>query len=141
MPHIIKRHYKLKFAQIGLIKRMAFQDEIFSLISINKKSFFFVGLSKNDIDFLNHRGFFTHNSFLNIMIKYGFIFYFFFLFFIFKFFSSSSNFFILLFFISFSITQIFDDYLLGNRSDLTFIFWFLLSILSICFDDKKKQLY
>ena len=141
LPHTINSHYNLKFAQIGLIKRMAFQDEIFSLISINKNSFFFVGLSKKDIDFLNHRGFFTHNSFLNIMIKYGLIFYFLFLFFIFKFFSSSSNYFILLFFISFSITQIFDDYLFGNRSDLTFIFWFLLSILSICFDDKKKQLY
>ena len=140
LPNCINAASNLKFVQIGMIKRAIFQDKIYSLIKSDYKSFLFFGLSKKNYEKMLLGGFFPHNSYLSIMIKYGLIFYILFFFLLVIIFKKNRNIYLVLFFVLFSLTQIFDDYLLGNRSELTFFFWYMLSLLKFCYKENNQNI-
>lgn len=128
LPKCSDQRNKIKFAQIGLIKRVGYQDQIIEIVKKDKINFIFFGLKKENINLIINKGIFPHNSYISILLKYGLVFYIFFFYLIYTVISKNNNYFTILFLIMFCLSQIFDDYLLGNRSDLTFIFWYLLAI-------------
>jgi hypothetical protein len=84
------------------------------LIGINPKSYKNLIVSGN----------FTHNSILNIFTKYGLIFVIFIILILYKLMINNYYHFVLI--IIFMTTQMFDDYLIGNRIEISLFFWCLL---------------
>ena len=74
---------------------------------------------------------FTHNSYLNILWRYGFFMYLLiFLFLLFELIQNKKNYFFIITLIIITFSQSLDDYLLGNRFEMTLIFWLILGILN-----------
>lgn len=136
LPNCINKSQDIKFIYIGFAKRTEFFFNIYSQAKQEFKTFLFIGLSKKSLDFLFNNGSFPHNSYLYIIIKYGLLYYILFVAVVAVKLFESKNSKAIIFFVLLSSSQVFDDYLLGNRSEFTFVFWYLLSI----FINKKYNL-
>lgn len=120
-----KSHLILTYEIAGYNSRVEQLSEYFENIKFRNVQFFFFGLTLDEYKKLIQNNNFTHNSYLNIFFKYGLIFfllvYLFFLFLIKK--QNSIQFLVLVMFL---VSQIFDDYLFGNRFEVSMIFWSML---------------
>lgn len=122
------------YIYVGFLRRLDQNENIF-LNGLSIKEFLF-GFNHKKISINDRKGFFTHNSYLNLITRYGFISYVLFFFFMIRLIKSKNlDQEILFFLMLFIFFQNFDDYLFGNRLETTILFWFLFFSLI-----KKKVL-
>ncbi len=110
---------------IGLLSRTDQMNKYKKDLSFDL-SFVFFGMDPLKFDKELNLGNFTHNSFYNILLRYGLIFSLILLYFLSNLFIRSSSFYFDIIFMIIIMSQLFDDYLIGNRSELSFFIWFLL---------------
>jgi len=121
---------------IGLLSRIEQINEYKKELSFDS-SFLFFGLDPVKIDKQLNLGNFTHNSFYNILLRHGLIFTLILLYFLSNLFIRSTSFYFDIIFMIIITSQLFDDYLIGNRSELSFFIWFALGN----FFTTKKKIY
>lgn len=118
--HIINKSFKV----IGLLSR-------FDQIDAYKKNaspyykFIFVGMAPSKYKEQLTAGNFTHNSYYNMSIKYGVLFTLIVLYFLFILFIKKQSIYFDMIFLIIMSSQIFDDYLIGNRTEMSQFMWFL----------------
>lgn len=111
-------YYHLKSFQ----KRRSYQNEILNEIYYNNSNLIF-GLKKNDLKKLYSKGFFPHNSYLDILINYGLLGLILFLLSLLYLFNKHYNRQSIIFGFSILSLMAFDDYLIGNMFFTSVIIW------------------
>ena len=111
---------------VGLLSRIDQINDYKKELSFDS-SFLFFGMDPFEFDKQLNLGNFTHNSFYNILLRHGLIFTLILFYFLSNLFIRSTSFYFDIIFMIIITTQLFDDYLIGNRSELSFFIWFLLS--------------
>lgn len=124
--NLVNKTLKSFYPFIGLLSRIDQLHEYKKELSLDS-SYIFFGLDPVRFDKQLNSGNFTHNSFYNILLRYGLIFTLILLYFLSNLFIRSTSFYFDIIFMIIIISQLFDDYLIGNRSELSFFIWFLLS--------------
>ena len=118
----------LYWSYVGFLRRI---DQVNSLFDDNVSlKDLLVGFNKEKISNNNIRGLFTHNSYLNLITRYGLISYIIFIILIFNILKKENNKKNILFcFLIFLFFKNFDDYLFANRLEISMLFWFLFFAL------------
>ena len=129
--------YPLKnnlFLLSSFAQRSSMIEDFFKTVTIKS---FFLGTDNLDKPFFlkgNKKVYikgFTHNSYLNVFWRYGFIMYLlFFLFLLYEISLNKKNNYFIIALIIVTFTQAFDDYLLGNRFEVSALMWFCLAMLN-----------
>ena len=118
----------LYHSYVGFLRRIDQNSRIFG--ENYKVVNYLFGADYNRIQTNNLNGYITHNSYLNLIYRYGLIPYVVLILLMYKIINRSSTDQKILFcFIVFMFFQNFDDYLFGNRVEVTFLFWFTFFFL------------
>jgi hypothetical protein len=114
---------KFKWLFISIVKRHSQIEKYKDAFSVEGYGSLLKGLNPQNYQLLINSGYFTHNSYLNIVSRYGLIFILIFFFYILYLCKKNNNFYFNIFIILVLLSQAFDDYLLGNRSEASFMIW------------------
>lgn len=119
---------KFKWLFISIVKRHSQIEKYKDAFLEEGYNSFLKGLNPQNYWLLINSGHFTHNSYLNIVSRYGLIFMLIFFFYILYLCKKNNNYYFNIFIILVLLSQTFDDYLLGNRSEASFMIWLYAGI-------------
>ena len=121
-----KNYPILTFEKIGYLSRSLQLNEYLFSVKKDFIRYLFIGIKPSNYSELIKNGNFTHNAIFNLTIKYGLFFTILILFFIYRECKTDYDKYVLT--IVFLFSQSFDDYLIGNRIEISMFFWFLLAL-------------